>query len=129
MQFLDRVTSLDSKLCIDMLNFDHLSDLEEELEETVDVMEDMNPSPEIPIGKDGDDKICIMCFDREIDGVLIPCGHVCICKQCFDEWDKQDPRAFNNDWYNAGDFGEPLQPTSCPLCRIEVTQHITLQYK
>jgi len=25
---------------------------------------------------------CIVCMERRVDSVLIPCGHICCCKQC-----------------------------------------------
>eukprot|EP01083_Nonionella_stella_P055009 145203_1 len=48
---------------------------------------------------DDDSKLCIVCLDGERNHVLIPCGHICVCNQCKDEY---------------------LKDAECPLCRTKV---------
>jgi len=43
---------------------------------------------------------CVVCMDERSNTVCIPCGHLCTCKDC-------------------------AQP-ECPVCRKDVTQHITV---
>eukprot|EP00005_Dracoamoeba_jomungandri_P009465 CAMPEP_0174263518 /NCGR_PEP_ID=MMETSP0439-20130205/19021_1 /TAXON_ID=0 /ORGANISM="Stereomyxa ramosa, Strain Chinc5" /LENGTH=707 /DNA_ID=CAMNT_0015348907 /DNA_START=33 /DNA_END=2156 /DNA_ORIENTATION=- len=45
-------------------------------------------------------KICVVCADKQIRIVLIPCGHRCLCVDCSKALDK------------------------CPMCRVEITQRI-----
>ncbi len=61
-------------------------------------------------------KKCLVCHERECDVVLIPCYHLCMCKQCYDElhllvWRESNIEAYlrNND-----------KPSKCPLCRVDI---------
>ena len=43
---------------------------------------------------------CIVCFNNNVDVILIPCGHISICKGCLDKVDRN----------------------KCPVCRTIVTR-------
>lgn len=47
-----------------------------------------------------DDSVCVICFDRTIDVVLDPCGHIVVCAEC----------------------ARSLNPHRCPICRSEIQQ-------
>ena len=60
------------------------------------------PAPP-PKPEEGDDsKLCVVCFEDKKSRVCIPCGHVCMCKNC----------ASNK------------AITTCPMCRVEITMII-----
>ena len=42
----------------------------------------VNPTPVNPTPADGFHKLCVVCLDQPADHVLLPCGHVCVCKGC-----------------------------------------------
>eukprot|EP01084_Bolivina_argentea_P008352 15655_1 len=50
--------------------------------------------------EEDDSKLCIVCMDNERDHVLIPCGHIAVCKDCKDN--------YNQDG------------AECPICREKV---------
>ena len=60
--------------------------------------------PEVPkptdTTTDEEDNNCIICFDAVKNAVYVPCGHVCCCLQCA------------NDYFNS--------KKSCPMCRQAV---------
>lgn len=45
------------------------------------------------------DNMCIICFDNKVDAIVLPCGHMCVCSTCLENWFK------NNQ--------------TCPYCRME----------
>ncbi|KAK8846394.1 hypothetical protein M9Y10_020412 [Tritrichomonas musculus] len=47
----------------------------------------------------GNDDMCIICFDKKADSIILPCGHMGVCSDCLENWFK------NKD--------------SCPICRNE----------
>ena len=49
-----------------------------------------------------DENNCVVCFTNPKNMVLIPCGHVCACKQCLD------------------------QMTKCPICRKVIDRKIPI---
>jgi hypothetical protein len=46
---------------------------------------------------------CVICLDNLVDGVLLPCGHRCICSIC------SDNLTF-------------LVKSTCPICRVKFTE-------
>mmetsp|Transcript_45097 Transcript_45097/g.116635 ORF Transcript_45097/g.116635 Transcript_45097/m.116635 type:complete len:257 (-) Transcript_45097:235-1005(-) len=50
--------------------------------------------------EEGDKDICKVCFDREIDTVLVPCGHIVVCGEC------------------------ASNVSRCPLCRNVIEQKV-----
>eukprot|EP00301_Raphidiophrys_heterophryoidea_P026714 c9286_g1_i2.p1 GENE.c9286_g1_i2~~c9286_g1_i2.p1 ORF type:complete len:538 (-),score=62.36 c9286_g1_i2:208-1821(-) len=52
-----------------------------------------------------DDMCCIVCFERPIDCVLVPCGHSCVCVAC--------SSVLNHD---------------CPVCRNEFRQAVKIYH-
>eukprot|EP01083_Nonionella_stella_P098508 277060_1 len=49
----------------------------------------------------GDDsKLCVVCLDGDRDHIIIPCGHICVCKKC-------------KDLYT-------MDEATCPMCRTKV---------
>jgi len=55
---------------------------------------------EHPTFEVSDDNICAVCFDRAIDVLLDPCGHIVVCAAC----------------------SQRLSPRRCPICRVAVSQ-------
>ncbi len=58
------------------------------------------------------DELCVVCDDREIETVIIPCGHMCLCGIC------------SNDYENNKKNWE----SGCPMCRTPI-QCITTTFK
>lgn len=46
-----------------------------------------------------DENICIICYDKKVDCIVAPCGHVVACSECLENWFKSK--------------------SECPLCRKE----------
>eukprot|EP00475_Leptophrys_vorax_P030556 TRINITY_DN4586_c0_g3_i2.p1 TRINITY_DN4586_c0_g3~~TRINITY_DN4586_c0_g3_i2.p1 ORF type:complete len:550 (+),score=125.39 TRINITY_DN4586_c0_g3_i2:178-1827(+) len=63
---------------------------------TAEGWEDMKNTPK---------KTCIICYDREINCVLLPCGHLALCHICAKSLNKQ-----------------------CPICRVRI-QSVTMVYQ
>jgi len=57
-----------------------------------------------PSGSEVTDFTCKVCLDRQIEVVLIPCGHLCLCKTCA----------------GCSSF------TACPVCRADVRQRVNV---
>lgn len=55
-----------------------------------------------------EDTDCVVCFERERDVVLLPCGHVVLCQQCM-----------------QSHFGIEVNPP-CPMCRTPIESHMLL---
>eukprot|EP00798_Chlamydomonas_sp_ICE-L_P025269 gene25269-biopygen19735 len=56
---------------------------------------------------DDDELLCVVCFERERNVFLQPCGHVIMCSRCCDE---------------------VLEKSStCPICRAQVLEHTILE--
>ena len=49
-----------------------------------------------------EEKLCVVCVEREKELALVPCGHVCLCSVCF------------------------RSVTSCPMCRAEFTSSVRI---
>ena len=65
-------------------------------------------------------KKCLLCHERECEAVIVPCYHLCMCNQCYDElhkvvWTDSHTEAYlrNND-----------KPSKCPLCRVDIRARI-----
>eukprot|EP00798_Chlamydomonas_sp_ICE-L_P025277 gene25277-biopygen19741 len=55
---------------------------------------------------DDDELLCVVCFERERNVFLQPCGHVIMCSRCCDEVEKS---------------------STCPICRAQVLEHTILE--
>ena len=42
----------------------------------------VNATPVNPTPADDSNKLCVVCLLEPADHVLLPCGHVCVCKAC-----------------------------------------------
>ena len=51
------------------------------------------------------EKLCVICMDKSIESVCVPCGHRCLCMDCSVEILKK-------------------KPSKCPICAQNVTQII-----
>jgi hypothetical protein len=71
----------------------------------------------------GDDQLkvkmaCVVCMTQLVSTVCLPCGHLCMCSWCADQWlpgqvtDRSRPR---------------LGTDKCPVCRGTVLQKVSLQ--
>eukprot|EP00746_Dinoflagellata_sp_MGD_P124480 gnl/MRDRNA2_/MRDRNA2_59080_c0_seq1.p1 gnl/MRDRNA2_/MRDRNA2_59080_c0~~gnl/MRDRNA2_/MRDRNA2_59080_c0_seq1.p1 ORF type:complete len:326 (-),score=52.06 gnl/MRDRNA2_/MRDRNA2_59080_c0_seq1:52-1029(-) len=58
-----------------------------------------------PTFKVSSDNVCAVCYDRAIDVLLDPCGHIVICADC----------------------AERLNPRKCPICRTDILQVLPAQ--
>lgn len=47
------------------------------------------------------EKICIICYDKKVDTILMPCGHIVTCSECLENWLKTK--------------------NECPVCRQEIS--------
>jgi len=57
------------------------------------------PAPAPVPGEDGDSKECVVCLEGMKSHVIVPCGHLCLCEAC----------------------SQQFQKGNCPLCRQAVT--------
>jgi hypothetical protein len=55
----------------------------------------------------GDDHLCVVCLENTRDEVLVPCGHMVLCRYCCQDI-MQDSKA-------------------CPVCREDIVDHCTLE--
>ena len=59
-------------------------------------------------GGDGGDKdICVICMDKLKNHALVPCGHLCLCRDCTSILRRQDG-------------------ARCPICRTEITSALEI---
>ena len=58
----------------------------------------VDPKPVNPTPADDSHKLCVVCLVEPADHVLLPCGHVCVCKRC------------------------AASVTTCPMCRADVSE-------
>lgn len=47
----------------------------------------------------GNDDLCVICYGKPANCIIVPCGHVGFCKHCLDHWYKNNKK--------------------CPICRAE----------
>lgn len=52
-----------------------------------------------------EDNKCIICYDKDIDCIVVPCQHLCICSKCAEQLKQSS---------------EEMRNPSCPLCRTEI---------
>lgn len=65
-----------------------------------------------PVSEDAEesadaDGLCVLCWDREADHVLVPCGHLCLCRNCS-----------RREVLSGGLKGE------CPVCKSKIDQAV-----
>jgi len=53
----------------------------------------------------GTENVCVICFDRTIEVLLDPCGHIAVCAEC----------------------AQSLAPPRCPICRVEIKQILSVK--
>lgn len=122
--FLDRVCFADYKLCEHFLEFKNLSESDEDYTQYfIEVQNEM--ATELVAATQSNMKYCGTCVTSLADCVMVPCGHVYFCVDCFAEWKKVDVSLY--DIYVDEDIPESLllnveSPTLCPICRALV-QH------
>jgi rubrerythrin len=51
-----------------------------------------------------DKGICSICFEKKIDRLCYPCGHLCMCSSCIDR----------------------IKDSKCPVCRKEVKEYVNV---
>ena len=62
---------------------------------------------EAPVAEDDESNMCVICISEDKSTVVMPCGHLCICKSCATEFAKKQ---------------NPL----CPICRVsQLTQEMS----
>lgn len=95
-----------------MLSFENLSELEEEMEMyDRDDTEASNQQKNQP----SDTNLCGICVLNERDCVLIPCGHLFFCMECWAKHQSNEAENFSffdedgNRIEVPGQFDEPLQ--------------------
>ena len=59
--------------------------------------------------KDSDTSKCIVCAHAQANYAFVPCGHLCICSDCYDEMRSREM-------------------TTCPMCRKKYTNCIKIFY-
>ena len=59
----------------------------------------------LQVEREREDKLCVICQDREKCIMILPCRHLCVCQDC------QRPLL-------------QQQPVTCPICRRAVRQTI-----
>ena len=74
-------------------------DLKEQLLESDNCYDiPVDPKPVNPTPADDSHKLCVVCLVEPADHVLLPCGHVCVCKRC------------------------AALVKTCPMCRADVSE-------
>jgi hypothetical protein len=51
---------------------------------------------------------CACCLEREVECAMVPCGHMCVCREC------------------APHFGSDRESRDCPMCRARIEQVLRL---
>lgn len=65
-------------------------------------VQDGGVSPVTGVAADDDDGLCVICLTLEKDTAVIPCRHLCLCKECAEQLMKHTPK--------------------CPVCRGPISQ-------
>ena len=73
-------------------------------ENKIQIEETKNDVDDDDNDNEDDSKLCIVCLDGDRDHIIIPCGHICVCKTC--------KKLYETD--NA----------TCPMCRVKVEKVI-----
>lgn len=60
----------------------------------------------INTGNEDDDDLCIMCMEKKIDCIIIPCGHIAACNDCLKKWFEKNH--------------------ICPICRKEKSEFLQI---
>lgn len=80
-------------------------DDDDDMDQDMDQDMDRRVIKDTPVKKDSDDddsKLCIVCMENNKDHVIIPCGHICLCINCKQEY-------YDND-----------EAATCPLCQCKI---------
>lgn len=136
--FLDRVSFHETNICSNLLSFKNLSVLESEeeiaaMQEIEEEMEGKTNEAEHTVQQkdENNNELCGACVARARNCVLIPCGHVWFCMQCFEEWNSTPTELFDFDLDEGDDVRDivldDLQPTVCPYCKTKVTNGIQIR--
>jgi hypothetical protein len=64
---------------------------------------------EMHIDDDDEDNLCKVCLDEEKDTLIMPCGHLCVCKDCSIMLKEKNPL--------------------CPMCRQAIGSLIPIKRK
>ena len=87
------------------------------------------PPPEAAIDSGGDGGLCIVCWEKEADHALIPCGHMCLCIDCATTTTTTNTGGRRRSNGNRRDYNPPHQRDAghgsnnsnskngkCPIC-------------
>jgi len=99
--FPGKLFALNSAVSIE----EQLSALQQILSEPIVVEARKDPDPSsMPANPNSNNKVakslCVVCMDKEADGVVLPCGHLCGCEPCL------------KTLLNSG--------SNCPICRAHM---------
>lgn len=132
--FLDRVTFYETKICANLLAFEKLSTVDAEDDDLTlfeEEEEDIDTSEEIVIDQNNNANLCGSCVANERNCVLVPCGHVYFCMDCFNKWKSIDTSTFDLMLEDGEEVPLPelddLQPTLCPVCKCEVSTAVQIR--
>jgi len=53
---------------------------------------------------------CVVCCEEKADHIILPCGHMCLCETCKEEFKPAKKRG----------SGSVDATTTCPKCRAEI---------
>lgn len=104
MEFLRRVSYNGNKLLKEFSDFDCVGEDEDEISIDPPVL----PTPATPC----ESQNCVICKIRPKTVALVPCGHMCLCKFCLDQW-RQNIEESNMITTNEVKI-------NCPICRAHV---------
>jgi len=99
--------------------FQRLNENDDAADEWVDPIIDIGPPSEEPNEEDRtcepardecneDDDLCVLCWNDQADHVLVPCGHMCLCRKCS----------------MSGILRGAALRGTCPVCKCRVDQAI-----
>lgn len=97
--FLKRVTWDGSDICDNMLDFENMSALEDENEDDFEFNDELITEPV----EEGSSNLCLICYTRENDCALIPCGHIYFCMICYEAYKSTNRGTFSVLQYMEND--------------------------
>lgn len=113
-----------------MLSFANLSELDDK-ENDIQIYDEPIENAQASTGTT-EQKLCGTCVSKVPDCVLVPCGHVYFCMDCYNKWRLVDTSAFefmdeDGSMIEMPDIDEPLQEPSCPYCKESVQTAVQLR--